>query len=77
MLDPQRYANRMASLLMTILGSGAKGGLLFETGAFANPQKAKKEWADPTKAVELARLDGLAVQAAGGRAAPARVSRTS
>jgi hypothetical protein len=28
--------------------------LLFETGAFANPAKAKKEWGDPTKAVELA-----------------------
>lgn len=53
MLDPQRYANRMASLLMSILATGAKGGVLFETGAFVNPQKAKKDWARWDSAIEL------------------------
>lgn len=53
MLDPQRYANRMASLLMSILSTGAKGGLLYETGAFVNPQKAKKDWARFDSAIEL------------------------
>lgn len=53
MLDPQRYANRMASLLMSILATGAKGGVLFETGAFANPAKAKKDWARWDSAIEL------------------------
>jgi hypothetical protein len=53
MIDPQRYANRMASLLMSILSTGAKGGLLYETGAFVNPQKAKKDWARWDSAIEL------------------------
>lgn len=52
-IDPQRYANRLASLLMSILATGAKGGLLFETGAFANPQKAKEDWARYDSAIEL------------------------
>jgi hypothetical protein len=51
-IDPQRYANRMASLLMSILATGAKGGLIFETGAFVNPQKAKEDWARWDSAIE-------------------------
>ncbi len=53
MLDPQRYANRMASLMMSILSTGAKGGFLFETGAFANTKKAKQDWARHDGAVEV------------------------
>lgn len=53
MLDPQRYANRMASLLMSILATGAKGGMMYETGAFVNPAKAKKDWARWDSAIEL------------------------
>jgi len=53
MLDPQRYANRMASLMMSILSTGAKGGFLYETGAFANPRKAKQDWARHDGAVEV------------------------
>lgn len=51
-IDPQRYANRMASLLMSILATGAKGGLIYETGAFVNPQKAKDDWARWDSAIE-------------------------
>lgn len=53
MLDPQRYANRLASLMMSILATGAKGGFMFETGAFANSKKAKQEWAKHDGAVEI------------------------
>lgn len=63
MLDPQRYANRMASLLMSILATGAKGGVLYETGAFVNPAKAKKDWARWDSAVELTEGGLLKVKA--------------
>lgn len=53
MLDPQRYANRMASLMMSILATGPKGGMLYETGAFVNPKKAKADWARWDSAIEL------------------------
>lgn len=51
--DPQRYANRLMSLMMSILGTGAKGGVLYETGAFVNPKKAKDDWARWDSAIEL------------------------
>jgi hypothetical protein len=54
MRDPQRYANRMASLMMSILATGAKGGLIYETGAFVNPQKLKADWARYDSIVEAA-----------------------
>jgi len=53
MLDPQRYANRFMSLMASILATGAKGGVLYETGAFANPRKAKEDWAKHDSAIEL------------------------
>ena len=51
--DPQRYANRLMSLMMSILGTGAKSGVLYETGAFANPKKAKTDWAKVGSAIEV------------------------
>src|SRR5271166_1927605 len=53
MLDPQRYANRMVSLMMSILATGAKGGLLYETGTFANQKKALDDWGRWNAAIEL------------------------
>lgn len=53
MRDPQRYANRLMSLMMSILATGPKGGAFYETGAFANPKKAKQEWARYDSLVEI------------------------
>jgi hypothetical protein len=53
MRDPQRYANRLMSPMMSILATGPKGGLLYETGAFANPKKAKTDWAKHDSVIEL------------------------
>lgn len=53
MLDPQRYANRLMSLMMSILATGPKGGLLYETGTFANPKLAKTDWARHDSTIEL------------------------
>jgi hypothetical protein len=44
---------------MSILATGAKGGMMYETGAFVNPQKAKKDWARWDSAIELTE-NGLA-----------------
>lgn len=53
MVDPQRYANRFMSLMMSVLATGPKGGMLFETGAFANPKRAKADWARHDSAIEV------------------------
>lgn len=53
MIDPQRYANRFMSLMMSVLATGPKGGVLYETGAFVNPKRAKADWARHDSAIEL------------------------
>lgn len=53
MRDPQRYANRLMSLMMSILATGPKGGMIFETGTFANQKKALRDWAKHDSAIEV------------------------
>lgn len=53
MRDPQRYANRLMSLMLSILATGAKSGMLYETGAFVSPRTAKRDWAKHNSAIEL------------------------
>ena len=43
--DPQDWVNKLFSEILYIISTNAKGGLLAEAGAFQNPQKAEREWA--------------------------------
>lgn len=45
MMDPQRWANKWLSQIIHILNSSAKGGLIAEKDAFANPKVAEDTWA--------------------------------
>ena len=54
MRDPQDWANKWLSQIMSIINSNAKGGLIWEAGAFDNPAEAKKEWAKPDAWVRAA-----------------------
>lgn len=58
MRDPQKWANKWFSQIMHILNTSAKGGLLYEEGAFTNPRKALEEWARPNGGIELS-VNGL------------------
>lgn len=51
MIDPQQWANKWLSQTMHIMNSGAKGGIIAEAGAFADPDEAEANWADPTSIV--------------------------
>jgi len=53
MMDPQMWANKWLSQTMHIMNSNAKGGLMAETGAFADPKKAKRDWAKPDALIEM------------------------
>lgn len=54
MKDPQRWANKFFSLLLHIINTNAKGGMMVESGAVENIRKFEKEWA---KANTTARLN--------------------
>lgn len=45
MLDPQRFANKWLSQITHNLNKSAKGGLIAEIDAFANPRMAQESWA--------------------------------
>lgn len=54
MMDPQRWANKWFSQIMHILNTSAKGGLMYEDGAFVDPRKALDEWSRPDGAIRMA-----------------------
>lgn len=47
MKDPQRWANKWLAQMMHIMNANAKGGIMAEKGAFADPRKAESEWSQP------------------------------
>lgn len=52
--DPQTYINKTVSLLVEIISSGAKGGLMIEEGAVANMAEFQKNFASPWEHVKIA-----------------------
>ena len=45
MMDPQRYANKWLSMVLHIINSNAKGGLISEEGAVSDVRKFEESWA--------------------------------
>lgn len=54
MVDPQKWQNKLVSAIIHILGSQALGGIMYETDAFINKQKALRDWTKPNSKVEMA-----------------------
>ncbi|HLH76124.1 MAG TPA: hypothetical protein VKV28_04880 [Candidatus Binataceae bacterium] len=53
LMDPQRFANKFFSQTLHIINSNAKGGLLAEATAFADPTRAEQDWANPAALILL------------------------
>ncbi|MBO6901382.1 MAG: phage portal protein [Rhizobiaceae bacterium] len=54
MKDPQRWANKWLAQMMHIMNSNAKGGIMAEKGAFADPRTAQREWSQPDSVTIMA-----------------------
>ena len=44
LMDPQRFANKTFTQIVSILNSNAKGGIIAEVGAVTNQRKFEEEW---------------------------------
>lgn len=51
--DPQKLINKFLSTVTHILASNAKGGLMYERGAFVDQRAAERDWSNPQKNVEV------------------------
>jgi hypothetical protein len=45
--DPQLWTNKIFSTILHAMAAGAKGGLMAEEDAFADPAQAEEEWSTP------------------------------
>ena len=52
--DPQNTMNKAVSSLVTQFISNVKGGVMFKSGAFSDPNNAKNQWNQPDAWIELA-----------------------
>jgi hypothetical protein len=59
MMDPQKYGNKFLSLIMDIIRSNAKGGVIMEKDAVDNPTEVESKWAKPD-ALVFVRPGGIA-----------------
>lgn len=50
-IDPQKWSNKFFSLAIDILATNPKGGLMAETDAFEDRQKAEEDWSNPRNIV--------------------------
>jgi hypothetical protein len=53
LLDPQRTMNKSMSTALSMFLTNAKGGVMYETGAFADPEMAKNQWSRADAWIEL------------------------
>jgi hypothetical protein len=54
MIDPQLTMNKSMSTALTMFLTNAKGGVMYETNAFTDPEMAKNQWAQPDAWIEMA-----------------------
>lgn len=68
LLDPQAWINKLYSLLLDILSTEAKGGILAEEDAFKDARQAEEDWSNPRKIIWLQRggLQKIQPRASGG-----------
>jgi hypothetical protein len=62
--DPQKLINKFLATVTHIMATNAKGGLIYERGAFVDQRQAEKDWSNPQKNVEVVEgaLSGERVQ---------------
>ena len=53
MVDPQRWSNKFLSQIDFIISANAKGGILYEADAFADPVEAEERWASGDSMIEV------------------------
>ena len=53
MMDPQKYGNKFLSLVMDIVRSNSKGGIMYEADAVDDPRELEDKWAKPDALVKL------------------------
>ena len=53
MEEPQQWQNKALSAIVHILSSMGKGGFIYESGTFADVERAKQDWSQPNAAIEV------------------------